>query len=116
MTEQQQSGNAWASGWNRFVSNVQKGIHDKQEEMRINKEAKEAGKQYNAETKEWTFYYIDQELKDLEAKADQFGTNATPSTSTVGAEDERKVKDRTYYDLLEVSTNADANQVSFEFE
>jgi curved DNA-binding protein CbpA len=104
--------NPWASGWNRFVSSVQQGINDKQEEIRINREAKEAGKVYDHETKQWSFYYIEDELKQLESKAAEFGATATPSTSTVGGrEDERKVADRHYYDLLDVSTSADAAQI-----
>jgi curved DNA-binding protein CbpA len=105
-------GNNWASGWNSFVNSVQKGIHDKQEESRINRESKEAGKLYDPETKQWSFYYIEDELKQLESKAAEFGATATPSTSTVGGrDDERKVADRQYYDLLDVSTNADAAQI-----
>ena len=104
--------NAWAAGWNRFVSGVQKGIQEKQEEIRIGKEAKEAGKVWNAEKKEWVFYFIEDELKELEAKADQFGDRQPKPGGEGGGEEERKVADRSYYDLLECSTNADANQVS----
>jgi hypothetical protein len=104
--------NPWAAGWNKFVSGVQKGIQEKQDEIKAHKEAKESGKIWYPETKEWKFYYIEEELKELEAKATKLGGTATPSGSTVGTEEGRKVKDRTYYDLLECSTNADANQVS----
>lgn len=110
MTEE----NPWAKGWNSFVSSVQKGIHDKQEEGRLKEEAKKAGKIQDPVTKEWKFYYIDEEVNGLEEKAQAFAATAggATSSSTVGdLADERKVADRTYYDLLEVSTNADANQI-----
>ena len=105
-------GHSWVSGLNRFVGSVQQSIHDKQEEIRVNRESREAGKVYDAETKQWRFYYIEDELKQLESKAAEFGATATPSTSTVGGQDdERKVFDRQYYDLLDISTNADAGQI-----
>ena len=104
--------NPWAKGWNSFVSSVQKGIHDKQEEGRLKEEAKKAGKLQDPVTKEWKFYYIDEELNTLEEKAKAFSAAGATSSSTVGdIADERKVADRTYYDLLEVSTNADSNQI-----
>ncbi|CAB9520117.1 protein DnaJ [Seminavis robusta] len=102
--------NPWATGWNRFVNSVQKGISSKQEELKATREAKDAGKIYDYETKEWKFYYIEDEWKALESKAGEFG--ATPSTSTVGdKKDERPVKDRKYYDMLEASTNATQGEI-----
>lgn len=104
--------NPWAKGWNSFVSSVQKGIHDKQEEGRLREEAKKAGKLQDPVTKEWKFYYIDEDVNTLEEKAKAFAAGGVTSSSAVGdLADERKVADRTYYDLLEVSTNADSNQI-----
>ena len=107
----------FGKGWNKFFSNVQKGIHSKQEELKATKEAKESGKIFDNTSKSWKFYYLEEELKRLEAKAEEFGAAKKDSTVSSGSgsglmgsggEEERPVKDRTYYDLLEVSTNADA--------
>ena len=124
-SEQQQQpskSNPWAKGWNSFVTSVQKNIETHQSEAKLREEAKKAGKQYNAETKEWKFYYVDEEIKELETKAKVFAggksdstvssvSSATDSNNGAIENNERPVKDRTYYDLLECSTNANANQI-----
>ena len=116
MAQQQQrqdSNNGW--GWNKFVNNVSKNFQENQEKAKIREEARRAGKMLDEKTGEWKFWYLEEEIANVEAKQKELG----PSTSNVGAgasssgstEDERKVADRTYYDLLEVSTNADANGI-----
>ena len=91
---------------NRFVQSVQTTVASKQEEMRVAKEAKEAGKIWDKEKKEWVFYFIDGELEEVEKLlAEKEGGSV--QNSSHGGSDERPVKDREYYDLLSVSTNAD---------
>jgi curved DNA-binding protein CbpA len=83
------------------------------EEMSLAQEAKEAGKVWNGKTKQWEFYMIDEELKALQAE-DATTIDSSSSSGSGGASSnpgsvaERKVKDREYYDLLGISTNADA--------
>lgn len=91
-----------AKGVGSFLGSVKKSVENKQEELRQAREAKEHGKVWDKEKKAWVFYYLDQEWEDLMEKE----KTMNPSASTVSGEDEREVKDRTYYDLLEVSTNA----------
>lgn len=93
--------------WNKLIKSVQHGIDRKKEELSLAQEAKDAGKVWNPETKEWHFYLIDEELKALQeedAKLEASGADGIASSSA----QERKVADREYYDLLGVSTNADA--------
>lgn len=101
----------FTKGWNNFVSSVQKGIQSKQDAVKAAKQAKEAGKIYNHATKQWEFVFLEEELQKLEDQAKEFGAQSSSVSETLmgdGGEAERPVKDRTYYDLLEVSTNADA--------
>ena len=99
-----------SKGLGSLLTAVQKGIEGKQEEMRIASEAKEAGKIYDKETKQWFFYFIDTEWDDLMAKHKDMDSTTTGSTNVSG-EAERPVKDREYYDLLGISTNANAGQI-----
>ena len=97
--------NTWTGGLNRFVQSVQTSVASKQEEMRVAKEAKEVGKIWHPTKKEWYFYFMDQEREEVEALL----ADSQPSRqgSAVTEEAERPVKDREYYDLIGVSTNAD---------
>jgi curved DNA-binding protein CbpA len=92
----------------RFVSSVAMGVQKQQQAMAEAKEARELGKVYNPQTKLWEFYLLDEEYekirKELEQQASSTGGDASASSSSQLPE--RKVKDRTYYDLLGVSTNA----------
>eukprot|EP00934_Nitzschia_sp_Nitz4_P003505 Nitzschia sp. Nitz4//scaffold16_size188269//133398//135024//NITZ4_001807-RA/size188269-augustus-gene-0.96-mRNA-1//-1//CDS//3329538565//3495//frame0 len=94
----------FTKGVGSFFNKVQKGVEAKQEEMRIAKEAKEAGKIYNSKTKQWEFYFLDTEMEELLEKE----KTIKPSSSSMGggAVEEKEVKDRAYYDLLGVSTSA----------
>ena len=99
---------SFAKGVGSFLQSVQKSVESKQEELRISKEAKEAGKIWDKEKQEWVFYFLDTEWKELlekEKTLGKKGSNLSMPSST-GGEEERPVKDRTYYDLLNVSTNA----------
>lgn len=91
--------------WGSLLSTVQTTVELKREEHRIAKEAKEAGKVWNGS--EWVFYFLDDEFHQLEAEeAVDTNNNNVESAAT-----ERNVKDRFYYDLLHVSTNADAGTI-----
>jgi hypothetical protein len=115
--------NASGGGWNQFrvgvigfVDKVQQGVAAKQEEIRHSKEAKEAGKIWDSKTKAWKFYLLDEEWEEILQKEKVLGTQGSTSMGTAsgtGGEhaDERVVKDREYYDLLDVSTNATAADI-----
>lgn len=90
---------------------MQKGMEQKQVEMKETKEAKEAGKIWDKTQQKWVFYFLDQEWEELLEKEKTLGKKSGSSGSSNAAgggsdEAERPVKDRTYYDLLGVSTNA----------
>ena len=97
-----------SSGWSRLVQTVQTSISLKQEEARQAKEARAAGKIFNPETKQWEFYLLDEEWKELESNSNLLGTQ---ESSTLDTSAERQVADREYYDLLEVSTNASTSAI-----
>jgi hypothetical protein len=97
--------NETKSGWGGFFSKVQNSWDNKQEELRATAEAKQIGKIWNAETRQWEFYFLDAEAVEIE----EIEKNQEVDESKV--EEERTVKDREYYDLLEVSTNASAAEL-----
>lgn len=101
---------SFSKGVGSFFNSVQKGIEAKQEELRISKEAKEAGKIYDKTKKEWVFYFLDEEWKDLMEQEKKLG-NTSSSNAGETEEEERPVKDRAYYDLLGVSTSANDVQI-----
>ena len=106
-------GSGGGGAWNRFVNTVQSNVQKRQELAQEAKEAKLAGKIYNPVTKQWEFYLLDEEWKAIEMDEKQLSpasSNGGEGAPLPGAEapEERKVADRTYYDLLKVSTNADA--------
>lgn len=101
MTERS-GGQRPSGGWGRLVKNIQSGVQHKRDEIREASDAKAAGKIWNAETREYEFYFLDVEFATLEAQQD------APATSKPGGSgEERRVADREYYDLLKVSTNSD---------
>ena len=103
---------SFTKGVGAFFNNVKKGIEAKQEEIRVNNEAKEVGKIWDAKTQTWKFYFLDQELQELLEKEKTLkpSTESSSSSSTI-REEEKPVKDREYYDLLQVSTNATAGEI-----
>lgn len=104
---EQQSGEVFGSlakGVGSFFGAVKKGVVNKQEEIRQAREAREFGKVWDPEKRAWVFYFLDKEWEELMEK--QKKLNPAGSTISAGGEDEREVKDREYYDLLGVSTNA----------
>jgi curved DNA-binding protein CbpA len=61
------------------------------------------GMLWNEHTREWYFYLLDREFAEVTKAKEELDANAPGRTSTGS---ERPVKDREYYDLLGVSTNA----------
>ncbi|KAI2505442.1 hypothetical protein MHU86_8965 [Fragilaria crotonensis] len=114
-----------SSRWKGFLQSVQDNVAKNMEEARIAKEAKSVGKVWDKQKKKWVFYFIDQELEEIlkeeeemkkqaaQAQAQGGGgtTGSATTTSTAPAEDEKPVKDREYYDLLGVSTNATTSEI-----
>eukprot|EP00536_Pseudo-nitzschia_multiseries_P008367 jgi/Psemu1/197900/e_gw1.211.82.1 len=107
-------GGGGGGGFGGLFSNLAKGIQAFSEEQKIAQQAREAGMVWDKKEKQWTFYLMDREWEEIEEKEKQKkaeeggGDNGDGSGS--GAE-ERKVKDREYYDLLGVSTNATATEI-----
>eukprot|EP00545_Synedropsis_sp_CCMP1620_P000426 CAMPEP_0119006830 /NCGR_PEP_ID=MMETSP1176-20130426/2567_1 /TAXON_ID=265551 /ORGANISM="Synedropsis recta cf, Strain CCMP1620" /LENGTH=543 /DNA_ID=CAMNT_0006958835 /DNA_START=16 /DNA_END=1647 /DNA_ORIENTATION=+ len=101
---------AEGGGLKGFFSSVQRNVNKKTEEVRAAREAKTVGKIYDSKTKEWSFYFIDQEWEALlKEEAETKQTNGQDAASAL--EEERPVKDREYYDLLNVSTNATSGEI-----
>lgn len=62
------------------------------------------GMQWDPEKREWFFYYMDKEMEEVQQlEAEKSGKPTSDTGETLA---ERKVKDRDFYDLLKVSTNA----------
>mmetsp|Transcript_17071 Transcript_17071/g.25846 ORF Transcript_17071/g.25846 Transcript_17071/m.25846 type:complete len:516 (-) Transcript_17071:151-1698(-) len=97
----------FSKGVGSWLANVQRSVEAKQEEMQKAKEAKEAGKVWDKEQKDWVFYFLDKEWEEVLEKEKSMNTSAESSEN----EQEKKVKDREYYDLLGVSTNASAQDI-----
>jgi hypothetical protein len=77
--------------------------------------ASKAGMQWDNDKREWIFYYLNkdmEEVQELEAvlKAEKAGTTASGDAAKIDI-NEKKVKDREFYDLLGVSTNASAGDI-----
>ena len=96
-----------------FLGKVQKGIQDKANEVKEAQEAKDVGKIWDKKTNSWVFYYLDEENAELLEKEKELGTSGSNGAvgDTSHGEAEKKVKDREYYDLLDVSTNATAGEI-----
>eukprot|EP00980_Cylindrotheca_fusiformis_P010247 scaffold2277_cov137-Cylindrotheca_fusiformis.AAC.2 len=99
---------SFAKGVGSFFGAVKKGVESKQEELRNAREAKEFGKVWDKEKKEWVFYFLDKEWEEILEKEKTLKPTGSISGS---AADEREVKDRTYYDLLGCSTNATSTEL-----
>jgi curved DNA-binding protein CbpA len=113
--QKQQKSNDWMAGVSGFFGKVQQNFAKQQEQGRIAKEAKEAGKIWDSKGKEWVFYLLDEEWNELmeQEKELKFNTAGSNSSSGEGGDlaEERKVKDREYYELLGVSTNATEGEI-----
>ena len=96
-----------------FFQNISKGIQAKQEEIRNASKAREDGKIWDKKENQWFYYFLDQEWEEIEEKEKQNNNskNSNGGGGGNGEEAERIVKDREYYDLLGVSTNATATEI-----
>jgi hypothetical protein len=65
--------------------------------------ASHKGMVWNESTREWYYYYLQQEWEEVQQLQAQRDGKSNSNTTY---QDERPVKDRTYYDLLQISTNA----------
>jgi len=62
--------------------------------------------------REWFYYKLDEEVAEVDRIQKEKDSQAASSGGgAIGDGPERKVKDREYYDLLGVSTNANANEI-----
>jgi len=96
------------SGIGKFFARVQRGVEAKQVEMQTAKVAKEVGQVWNKEKKGWEFYFLDKEWDEL-IETEKALKMASGGSSN--SEEEREVKDREYYDLLGISTNATTGEI-----
>ena len=103
------------SVWKGFFKSVQENVSKKTEEARIAKEAKAIGKVWDSRKKDWVFYFIDQEMDEILKAEDELKkqqqAGSTGAAQEMSSVDERPVKDREYYDLLGVSTNATTSEI-----
>ena len=106
------SNDSGGGGWGKsFVTAIQK----TREAIVESSDAKAAGKIWNADTKQYEFYFLDVEQTQLEAEIQKQQTQHGQASSIAGGGDgtvgEKPVADREYYDLLKVPTNADASTI-----
>lgn len=76
-----------------------------QNQGEANKSSKQ-GMQWNDEERKWFYYYLDKELETIQA---WYRNNKDANLPSSG--EEKNVKDRQFYDLLGVSTNATAGEI-----
>jgi len=87
---------------------VGRGMFNSAEAIRCHKQ----GMTWDHEKREWLNYMLDDEFKELEAAMSKLDKNNGSTSNLVGSDGpERKVKDREYYDLLKISTNATQGQI-----
>ena len=94
---------------------VGRGVANSVEAMNASK----AGMQWDMEKREWIFYYLEKEWEEVERLEREMlegksggGGGKTASGEGVKTDwNEKKVKDREFYDLLGVSTNASAGDI-----
>lgn len=98
-------------GSNDWFSRMRQGWDAKQEETKTAKKAKEEGKLWNSKTKAWELYLLDEEMREIEELEKKSGEDTGSTAGSSASKHERSVKDREYYDLLGVSTNASASEL-----
>mmetsp|Transcript_104923 Transcript_104923/g.157139 ORF Transcript_104923/g.157139 Transcript_104923/m.157139 type:complete len:542 (-) Transcript_104923:184-1809(-) len=98
-----------SKGFGSFFGSMQRGLTEKQEEWRLANEARDVGKIWDAKEKKWVFYFLDNEWEELLKKEKTLKLG--DGSSAAETADERQVKDREYYDLLGISTNATGGEI-----
>lgn len=86
---------------------LSRGVVNSAEAMRSGRQ----GMLWDQDKREWYYYILDDELEEvnkLEQKLKQEGNNTSGGNTQA---EERKVKDREYYDLLKCSTNASQTEI-----
>jgi len=111
MENNNSSKNSGGGGFGGFFQTISKGIQAKQEEIKVAQQAKEAGMVWNKKEKQWTLYLLDQEWEEIQEKEKENNASEGNGGGGSGSFNERIVKDREYYDLLGVSTNATATEI-----
>eukprot|EP00592_Proboscia_alata_P014724 CAMPEP_0194394398 /NCGR_PEP_ID=MMETSP0174-20130528/123833_1 /TAXON_ID=216777 /ORGANISM="Proboscia alata, Strain PI-D3" /LENGTH=646 /DNA_ID=CAMNT_0039190193 /DNA_START=64 /DNA_END=2004 /DNA_ORIENTATION=- len=70
------------------------------------------GMQWDVDNREWVFYRLNEDWDNIiAAEAELKAKKGEQSSSTNSNKPEKAVKDRAYYDLLSVSTNATAGEI-----
>lgn len=87
---------------------VARGVGNTAEATKANK----AGMQWDDEKREWYNYFLDKEKEETERwEAENKEGKTASGGAAVGSLNEKKVKDREFYDLLGVSTNATQSEI-----
>ena len=74
--------------------------------------ATKVGMQWDKEKRQWYNYFIDKEKAEIEQKEAELKNEKTASgESAIGGLNEKKVKDKEFYNLLGVSTSASQGEI-----
>jgi curved DNA-binding protein CbpA len=73
--------------------------------------AAQKGMMWDEEARAWYFYDIEKERTEVQTQEDEAKLKGGHAASALGGGNEKRVKDRSYYDLLKVSTNATAAEL-----
>ncbi|CAB9497010.1 protein DnaJ [Seminavis robusta] len=85
---------------------VTRGVVNSAEAMKNSRQ----GMLWDQEKREWYYYVLDAEMEEVE-KLESEMNNKTNTANGNSPQEERNVKDREYYDLLNVSTNASQTEI-----
>ena len=92
---------------------MSRGVANSMEAMNASKQ----GMMWDNEKREWINYYLDKDKEEVEKREAELksggggGKTASGGNSAAADINEKKVKDREYYDLMGVSTNATAGEI-----
>lgn len=87
---------------------VARGVGNSAEAVRASRQ----GMQWDHEKREWIFYYLNKEQEELDKLEAEHKAGKTASGGSASVSlSEKKVKDREFYDLLNVSTNATQGEI-----
>jgi len=90
---------------------MSRGVANSVEAMNSSKQ----GMMWDNEKREWIHYYLEKDKEEVEKREAELksggGKTASGENSAAADINERKVKDREYYDLMGVSTNATAGEI-----